>query len=188
MRIGRGSLPRQVDFFPAQLGEIVAGEAVGGIAIFAAVHSRHGKGDAFAGLEIERLAQALVERRVGGDRRRAVREHAEEVGHSTQLGVDGAQRGLRTFRGGGNFGNGDARHDDILLPVSLSAGAHAPVGMGFSTRLWLKASNRACSPAPGLSRMARMPSTITSGASVASATRVCSMKSGSGIARGSPLL
>jgi hypothetical protein len=34
---------------------------------------------------------------VGIDHRRAVGEHAEEVGHATQLAVDRAQRGLRSF-------------------------------------------------------------------------------------------
>ncbi|MBB4283288.1 TRAP-type uncharacterized transport system substrate-binding protein [Agrobacterium tumefaciens] len=42
--------------------------------------------------------------------------------------------------------------------------------------------------APRLSRRALMASMITSGSYVASATRVCSIKSGSGMARGSPLL
>lgn len=64
----------------------------------------------------------------------------------------------------------------------------AATGMGLSATLWLKAATSACSCAPGLSRSGFTASTKISGSSLASATKVCSMKSSSGIARGSPLL
>lgn len=112
------------------------------VAIFAAVDRSDGESDALACLDVQRLAEPLVQGCMSIDHGWAVGKDTEEVGYPAELCIDGAKRSLRSFRCGLGIGYVDAR-DGLNLSVSSFADGDMrlkPFG-GFSGR-YVKARGR----------------------------------------------
>lgn len=79
-------------------------------AVVAAVHLRHRKGDALAGLHVKQLRRAGGKAHEGTERVRADGEKAEHVRHDAKLLVNRVQGAARGVGSGFEFGNRKTGH------------------------------------------------------------------------------
>ena len=149
--IARAALPVQLDFVRRDFAQVARDEAVRGQAVVTPVRLRHRQRDPVSRLDVQRLRKRSHQGSPAGERVRADRHEAMQVGYEAQQLVDVVEDRLRirgrvlSFRNGNTWhltllvqtGNNHSVGDDAaqsLTPTVSASGGHRTASKTMTRR------------------------------------------------------